>query len=280
MFEPNLRRSVALRPALTLFVVGVIVPLASNAQAMRVETPAAAERAPSAQELVIAADRVRNPDQGFRLTNRITEYVGGTPRDSLQLVVYSRQDKASGQFDNLVRYVDPPRDTGKLVLLNGTKMWFYDPDSKASVRISPQQRLIGEAANGDVVTVNLARDYNARLVGQETLADADRKPRDCWHLELAAAVPDSVYNHVEYWIERGTFYSVKARYYSDSGRLLKTAYFHKYQNELGGARPTEVIILDAVDPNRVTTMQYSDYRSQQVPDVWFQRDFLPHFRAD
>ncbi|MFX8887307.1 outer membrane lipoprotein-sorting protein, partial [Acinetobacter baumannii] len=87
------------------------------------------------------------------------EYQHGTVNNTLSLVIYAREDAASGQYDNVVRYVDPPRDAGKIVLLNGSRMWFYDPASKASVRISPQQRLIGEAANGDVVSVNLARDY-------------------------------------------------------------------------------------------------------------------------
>ena len=66
-------------------------------------------------------------------------------------------------------------------------MWFYDPSSKASVRISPQQRLMGQASDGDVVTANFAKDYTAKLLGEETLQDADRQNRDCWHLDLKAA---------------------------------------------------------------------------------------------
>jgi hypothetical protein len=66
------------------------------------------------------------------------------------MIVYSREDKQSGQFNNLVRYAEPPRDAGKLVLLKGGNLWFYDPASKASIRISPQQRLTGQASEGDV----------------------------------------------------------------------------------------------------------------------------------
>ena len=45
-------------------------------------------------------------------------------------------------------------------------------------------------------------------------------------------------------------------------------------------RPTEVIILDGVDANLVTTMDFSDYGAQEIPDSWFQRDFLPHLPAE
>ncbi len=234
----------------------------------------------TAQEMIAASDRVRNPDQPFRLTNTLVEYISGKPRDRVVLVVYARENKKTAQFDNLVRYVQPPRDTGKIVLMNSTNMWFYDPASKASIRISPQQRLIGQASDGDVLTVNLARDYTAKIVGEETLQDADRKDRNCWHLDLIAATSDAIYSRLEYWIELGTYRSVKAKFYSDSGRLLKIAYYRKYQEQLGGMRPTETIIIDAVDSNLVTTITSSDYRFQEIPEAWFQRDFLPRLKVD
>jgi outer membrane lipoprotein-sorting protein len=241
--------------------------------------PAAAAE-PSAQEMIAAADRVRNPGQPFRLTNTLVEYLDGKPKNRMVLVVFAREDARTLQFSNLVRYLEPPRDQGKLVLMDGTRMWFYDPDSKASVRISAQQRLIGQASNGDVVTANLAKDYRGSLVGGETLQDADRKPRQCWHLDMAAATEDAVYSRIEYWLEQGTFHPVKGKFYSDSGRLLKIAYFRKYEEQLGGVRPTETIIIDAVDPAQVTTMTLTDWRFQEIPDSWFQRDFLPRLKVE
>ena len=247
-------------------------------------TPAHAQDAPaaplSAQEMVAAADKVRNPGQPFRLTNTLVDYQGGKPRDRAVLVVFARENKETRQFSNLVRYSDPPRDAGKLVLMDGPAMWFYDPASKSSIRISPQQRLLGQASNGDVMTVNLARDYTAKLAGAETLKDADRIDRSCWHLDMPAATPDAIYGRVEYWLEQGNYRPVKGKFYSDSGRLLKIAYFRKYEDLLGTMRPTETIIIDAVDPNLVTTMTTTDYRFQAIPDSWFQRDFLPRLKVD
>lgn len=234
----------------------------------------------SAQEMIMALDKVRNPGQPFRLTSTLVEYDAGVARNRSVLVVFAKEDKATGQFDNLVRYIDPPRDQGKMVLFFGTKLWFYDPASKTSVRISAQQRLIGQASNGDVLTVNLARDYTAKLLGDETLQDADRKSRDTWHLDLVAANDEAVYRHVEFWLEKGTFYPVKAKFYSDSGRVLKIAYYRQFEQALGALRPLETIIIDAVDSKQVTTVTTSDYRFQDIPDAWFQRDYLPHLKVD
>src|SRR5260370_29267149 len=204
---------------------------------------------PTANEIMEGIDRVRNPGQPYRVVLALTEYVNSKPRDRDGLVVYVKQNEQSRQFNNLVRYAEPPRDAGKLVLFKGKDLWFYDPNSKASIRISPQQRLMGQAAEGDVLSVNLASDYNAKILGQETLQDADHNNRDCWHLDMTAATPDAVYNHVEYWAEHGSYHPIKAKLYSDSGRLLKIAYYHKPEEQAAGLRPAQIIPLDPVTPN-------------------------------
>jgi outer membrane lipoprotein-sorting protein len=234
--------------------------------------------AQTATEIVAASDKVRNPHEPFRSTITFTEYISGRERDHDTLVVFSKEDSATRQFRNLVQYVEPARDAGKRVLLDGRSLWFFDPASKTSVRISPQQRLIGQAAVGDVLTVNLVVDYNASLLGTEKITDAARTERQCWHLELKAANDRAVYNRVEYWVEQNSFYPIKGKLYSDSGRLLKIVYFRNFTQRLGAVRPTEEIIIDAVDTALATTATFGDNGFQDVPDVWFQRDYLPRLQ--
>ncbi len=233
--------------------------------------------AQSAQEIVAATDKVRNPGQPFRSTLTLTEYVAGKERSHSALVLFSKED-ASRAFRNLLQYVEPARDSGKRVLLDGRSFWFYDPASQASVRISPQQRLVGQAAIGDVLTVNLAVDYTATIAGTETIDDAGRQKRNCWHLELKAASDTAVYNRVEYWVEQGTFHPVKGKFYSDSGRLLKVIYYRNFIERLGAVRPAEAVIIDAIDSSLATIAVFTDSRFQEVPDAWFQRDYLPRLQ--
>jgi hypothetical protein len=241
---------------------------------------AAAAYAETPQDILAKSDAIRNSGQPFHLVNTLTEYIRGQANNRMVLSVYSKENRATREYATLVRYIDPPRDRGKMVLMNGSNMWFYDSASKASVRISPQQRLMGQASDGDVVTVNFSRDYKVTAAADETIKDADRKDRQCWRLELAAAGDAAVYSRIEYWIEKGTYRSIKGRFYSDSGRLLKTAFYHKYTEMLGGVRPAETILIDAVDQNLVTTMENGTANFTDVPDAWFQRDFLPHLKAE
>jgi len=247
------------------------------ALALFAATTAAAAESP--QDIVAKADAIRNPGKPFRATSVLTEYRSGQPADRNILVVYSKIDPATRQFRNLARYIDPPRDAGKMVLL-GSVLWFYDPASKDSVRISPQQRLTGQAAIGDVLTVNLAIDYTASLVNEETISDAAKQQRKCWHLDMKAATETATYNHVEYWVEEGSYDPIKAKFYSDSGRLLKILYYRNYLERLDGVRPTQAVIIDAVDASLVTIVDFSDSKFQDIPDTWFQRDYLPHLNPE
>ena len=123
--------------------------------------------APNAEEILTASDAIRNPGKPFAVTVTLTEFLNGRQVDTSTLRSYSRTERQGGQFSSLIQFVIPARDAGKLILKNGNDMWFYDPTSKASVRLSPQQRLLGQASNGDVVTVNLAKDYQATIAAEE-----------------------------------------------------------------------------------------------------------------
>ena len=234
----------------------------------------------SPQDILVASDAVRNPDYQFGLTNTLIEYRSGKQTESSTLAIYSRADPHGGQFRSLIRYVAPARDANKLILFNGKDMWFFDPSSKASIRLSPQQRLLGQASNGDVVTVNFAKDYQATTAVEEDTQDGDRQPRHCFKLGLAAMTPDATYHRIEMWVDTANSRPVKARFYTESDKLLKTAYYRHYQKIFGIERPTETVIIDGLDPTWVTVMRYSDWVKRDVPEIWLQRDYLPRFKPE
>jgi hypothetical protein len=97
-------------------------------------------------------------------------------------------------------------------------------------------------------------------------------------LNLTAVTASAIYARVEYWVEKDTNYPVKARFYSDSGRKLKVAYYLAFQPELGGTRPTQIIIVDEVDATLVTKMTFSGYDQLDIPESWFEYQFLPRLR--
>ena len=232
-----------------------------------------------AQQMLAASDAVRNPSKPFVTTVSLNEYKGGKASDSSTLQAYSRAEPG-GQFRTLLRFAAPARDANKLMLKTGNDLWFYDPASKASVRISPQQRLLGQAANGDVVTVNFAQTYQASLAQEEEVQDGERQTRRAVKLQLEAKAADVTYHAIEMWLDRENYRPIKARFLSESGRLLKTAFSRRFKEELGAVRPTEVVIIDGLDPALVTVMRYGEFQARDIPDSWFQRDYMARFQAE
>jgi outer membrane lipoprotein-sorting protein len=239
---------------------------------------ASTHAAPSADAILAASDAIRNPGRSFSVTVTLTDYQGGKLADTSTLQSFSRL-QPTGQYSSLVRFVLPARDAGKLMLKNGNDMWFYDPTNKASVRLSPQQRLLGQASNGDVATVNLGKDYKPTLLGTEEVQNGERQMRKSYKLSLAAAVPDVTYASIEMWVDMENSRPIKARFFAESSRLLKTVYYRKFNPELGAYRPTESVIIDGLDPQAVTLMRFSDYAEREIPETWMQRDYLPRFQS-
>lgn len=236
---------------------------------------------PDAQALLAASDAIRNPSEPFAISVALTDYRDGPNAEpGTQLTVFSKIDPATSQYRSLIRYEAPARDVGKLMLKNGNDLWFYDASTKASVRISPQQRLLGQASNGDVVTVNLAHDYKATVGAVEDVKDGSQQMRHSVRLDLKATAADVTYDRIEMWVDAATHAPIKARFYSESGSLLKTAYYRRYEQQLGAERPTEVVIIDGLNSKWVTVMRYTNYRARTIPDAWFQRDYLPRFKDE
>ena len=236
--------------------------------------------APSAEDILAASDAIRNPGRSFSVTVTLTDFQNGKQADASTLSSYSRLQQPGGQYSSLVRFILPARDAGKLMLKNGNDMWFFDPTNKASVRLSPQQRLLGQASNGDVATVNLAKDYKPTLVGQEEVQDGERKTRMAHKLALTAVSPDVTYASIEMWVDAENNRPIKARFFAESSRLLKTVYYRKFQSQLGAERPTESVIIDGLNPQSVTLMRFSDYAARTIPETWMQRDYLPRFQPE
>ncbi len=238
-----------------------------------VALPALADRA---QEILKRSDMIRNPQTSFVVNVSLKQYENNQLTDQNRVTTHSRQNK-TGQFLTIVHMDEPNNDRGKLLLRNDNILWFYVPKSKASVRMSPRQRLLGNASNGDVITSNFTLDYSATLDGEETITDGDRNSRLAWKLKLSAINEFAPYKQVELWVDKENDRPLKGKFYGNSGKLLKVAWYRNWQPVLGEIHPTEVVIGDGFNPNKITLMQMSQYQAKELPLSWFNKEWLSHF---
>jgi hypothetical protein len=176
--------------------------------------------------------------------------------------------------NTLAKFTSPRNMNDRMVLMINRNMWFIRAGLSKPVSISPRQKLLGGAANGDIASTNYVEDYDAVLLGEENVhGDA------CYVLDLKAASKNVTYDRIKYWVSKARLVGVKAEFYTLSGKLFKTAEF-KYDNRIRvdekgeSSFVSELIIRDAIQQDKTTTMTYSNIRIENIPDTTFNLNVL------
>ncbi len=213
---------------------------------------------PSANELLQASDRSRGAIKGALVWNATVE-TGGEEEASVR----EFRIQALGD-DAYVEATHPPRNKGEIYLFNDRNMWFFKPNLKKPVSISPRQRLVGQAANGDIASTHYARDYSAEIEKKENLEGVG----ETFVLMLTAKEKNMTYDKIRYWISEQTKLAVKAEFLTLQGVAFKIGRM-KYENQLlvdGKNIPfiSELIIQDAKNTQNKSIIKYKDIKTTEL----------------
>lgn len=176
-------------------------------------------------------------------------------------------------FDTLAESIAPPKDKGNKVLMVNGNMWFYKPGLSKAVPISRRQKLIGNAAYGDIASTNYDEDYEATRLADETV---NQEP--CHVFALKAKTGNATYDHIRYWISKKRCLGIKADYFTVSGKKFKSADM-KYESSVqvnGKQHPfiSEIKIRDVIMEQNKTTLHFKKARLAKIPDYVFNRNLL------
>lgn len=214
----------------------------------------------SAEQILKKADAGKMPGQTISFLATVKEFKGSELLKESRYEVYTKSVETS-----LVKTVFPERQRGRKMLMEGDSMWVYTPDIRRPTRVSPQQKLTGEVANGDIARTDFAGDYAPTLLADEGKA---------YHLMLNAKRPGVTYSKIEYWVSKSDFLPIKAVFFSVSGKILKTGYYSAPKKVLGQTCITQLKIVDAVDQGRNSVLIYGAHRRMHVPERFFAKETL------
>lgn len=245
-------------PACRLLAVGICLALA-----LALGAGAAPAREPT---LLQRVDAVRAPDSAFTFKVAVTTPDG----DALKLSV-----RVSGQVNSLVRYLEPPRSAGRSLLFVERNMWVYVPGTRRVLRISPQQRILGGVASADVARVVYSLDYALDSVEELPEEGGERRRR----LVLSGRSRGAAYGRIDLVAAGEEVRPLRASFFAASGRRhLKTAHFEGYREVLGRSRPTVLRVIDHLNADEETLIEYSDFALEDTPAAWFQPTYLKRLR--
>ena len=203
--------------------------------------------APTAEEILRRADRaVLGETAAYALSMTVVR--PGKPERVVEMKGWKKGDGLG-----LVRYTAPPKERGTAYLRNGANTWLYLPSGEKVVRVGAKQNFGGgDFSNADIFRLSLINDYVPTLAGEETKND---KP--CYRLELKAKDRTIAYDRVVYWVRSdGTFFPVRAQYYTISGKQLKSLTLTEVTRLGGRTRPTLLTMESALETGAKTVLRF------------------------
>lgn len=204
----------------------------------------------SAEETLRRVDRYRYPWSSFSVDVTLQD---GKVQQQWRVLV--RED-GDARVEGLSE-----KERGRTVLLLKEQMWLLLPDAKRPVKVSPQQRLLGPAAGGDLARFRFSGDY-ALTSEREELVDGVSTRR----LELQAGRRSLSYQKAVLWLN-GDGQPLKSDFFYASGKLARTARFGAIVSEHGAQVLSS---LDLEEPTgRKVRLGFSHWKPVQAEDRLF-----------
>ncbi len=250
MNKPSTPSSSRYAAALLAIVVGIAAPIA---------------RADDVGALLKSADKYRMSGDNMQIDTLISVFnTDGSADKERRYVVF-----AQVKHQSLV-LMQSPAEKGQKVLMLGDDYWLLMPGSQRPLRITPMQKLLGDASTGDIATLSWADDYTGSVAGEEPCGEP---AQPCLHLALQANRKGVTYQRIELWIGKARHEPVRADLYVQSDKLAKRA---RFVMDKPGAPTTvnEMLLSDQLTNKKETRVRYLARKEHVVPEAWLNPMFL------
>jgi len=239
--------------------------MAGAAQASAPQTPtSAAQHTPNktVTQLLDIIDGYRGLGQeGFSVDITNVSYKNSREPRQNKLVVDVKNN------DSIITFLSPARQQGRELLQQQNNMWLYIPGTRNVIRISPAQRLLGEASNGDVTGSNFSDDYDGVLIPSDDPAQIQ--------LELTAKSHAANYHQVNFWLQnKAPYQPIKSEYFARSGKRLKIAHYKEFKTFDGQLKIHKMLLSDPLVKGSYTWMLFDNYRANALPSALFNKEAI------
>jgi len=200
----------------------------------------------------------------FSFDIQVTAYQNKKAKGAPQVAsVYYRSTDAA-----LVDFKSPSTVAGRRILTEGKNMWMILPTSSRTIRVSADDRLLGQASNGDILNIPVEK-YSYAYSGTETV-----KGRNYKRIVATLRGSGATYARVDFLLEDGTNKPFRSYHFSRSGKLVKVAEYLAFRKSGGQERVSKIALIDPIVKSNVTIMQFKNYRQRNLPGSMFKKAAL------
>lgn len=219
-------------------------------------------------EMIAKADRYRlNSQQASKVVSVVHLFENEQLDKTRQYNVYTRPNRES-----LVIFKSAV-EAGQKMLMIEDNYWLLMPKSRRPIRITPMQKLLGEASVGDISTLTWSEDYQGEWVQQESV-ELDNGEQVVTHkLKLTAKTKGASYQSIDLWLTTDRAFPIKADLYLRSGKLAKQAWFDEGERN-GLPSVVAMSLLDKIQPSKRTLIEYQEITEQALADKYYNPAYL------
>ncbi len=214
-------------------------------------------------------------DERFRLPPNFTRQVYGEqkrknyPDRIYEVVVYRSGDKMT------IVYTKPKTEAGKAFLRADANLWLYDPAIGQWDRRTKREYIqVGDVRARDFDDWNLAKEYDATYVGEETIAKFQ-----VHHLKLKAKKDVEVGEPMlDFWIDKASGNPLKMETFTEQGRPLRAVFYTGYGRIKYEGKETfyikEFRVVDHIEADRQTFLKSLALDSSPVDQAVFTKAWV------
>ncbi|MFA0309851.1 outer membrane lipoprotein-sorting protein [Vibrio splendidus] len=219
-------------------------------------------------EMIAKADSYRlDNDKASKVVSLVTLYQNDQLDKTREYNVYTRPNRES-----LVVFKSAV-EAGQKMLMIEDNYWLLMPKSRRPIRITPMQKLLGEASVGDISTLTWSEDYQGEWVTQQDIEIPSGEQQSSHHLKLTAKTKGASYQSIDLWLTSDRAFPIKADLYLRSGKLAKQAWFTEGVRD-GLPTVVSMTLLDKIQPSKKTVIEYSEISEQTLADKYYNPAYL------
>ncbi|MEE1673675.1 outer membrane lipoprotein-sorting protein [Agarivorans aestuarii] len=211
---------------------------------------------------LLEADSYRLQSASAKVVTEVSQFEKQQLKKQHRYNVYIRPERES-----LVVF-KAQSELGQKMLMLGDNYWLLMPNSRRPIRITPMQKLLGEASVGDISTLTWSEDYQGEL-GEVSEIDGV----NAQHLQLQAKTSGASYQKIDLWVDQNSNFPLKADLYLKSGKLAKQAYFEQGQRD-GRTVVTTMTLVDSIQTNKSTVIDYQSVQAHSLADKYYNPAYL------
>ena len=203
-------------------------------------------------------DEIRVPKTSFLINVEVVVF-NEQKKSYFNLIVGAKDGKS------FAIYTSPKVHRGQTILSIKENIWLYIPGTSNPFRISPQQKILGQASAIDILSLQFYGNYTM---------SSYKDIKGSYLLKLKSKNKNVTYDSIALKVHKESLIIQKFDYFSLSGKHLKTIHASNIRQLAKRKRSSKFTIKDSLNKSLKTLIVYKSLHLKNIPKRHFSKPYI------